>query len=481
MSDTVRVRFAPSPTGRLHVGNARTAILNWLCARHFGGTYVVRIEDTDVERSIHDSEIGIHEQLKWLGLEEDEGTVKGGDYGPYRQSERLALYTNHVNILLEQGNAYHCYCSMEELETQRRQALADKRPPGYTGYSGTCRNLTDSEKNRLRDEGRRPVVRFRVPEGSLVLNDLVQGDITFDMATITDFVIQRDDGTSPYNFAAVVDDHAMKMTHIIRGNDHVSNTPKQIMLYNAFGYELPKFAHIPMITGMDGVRLSKRHGHTSVEEFKSEGYLPQTLINFLSLLSWSSETGDEILSLDRLVSEFSFERMSRSPASFDQVKLNWLNGMYIRSLTPEERLEQATPYLEEAGMVESDAKRRSKIIEAVKDNVETLKEYPSYASLFFKDDITINGEEEIELIQRESSQQVYAELLESLQKLEELTVDSFQSVMKSIQQETGIKGKDLWMPVRIALTGKVHGPELLKVLEILGLEQCTRLISAVVQ
>ncbi len=478
MSDTVRVRFAPSPTGRLHVGNARTAILNWLCARHFGGTFVVRIEDTDVERSTQDSELEIHEQLKWLGLEEDEGTVKGGDYGPYRQSERLALYTSHVNILLEQESAYHCYCSKEELAIQRQQDLAEKRPPGY---SGACRNLTDSEKSRLQDDGRYPVIRFRVPEGSLVLNDLVQGDITFNMATLTDFVIQRDDGTSPYNFAAVVDDHVMKMTHIIRGNDHVPNTPKQIMLYNAFGYELPKFAHIPMITGMDGVRLSKRHGHTSVEEFKSEGYLPQTLINFLSLLSWSSETGDEILSLDRLVSEFSFERMSRSPASFDQVKLNWLNGMYIRSLTPEERLEKATPYLEEAGMVEPDVKRRSRIIEAVKDNVETLKEFPSYASLFFKDDITINEDEGIELIQRESSQQVYTELLKSLQELEELTVDSFQSVMKSIQQETGIKGKDLWMPVRIALTGKIHGPELPKVLEIFGLEQCKRLLSAVVQ
>ena len=478
MSDTVRVRFAPSPTGRLHVGNARTAILNWLCARHFDGTFVVRIEDTDVERSNQDSELGINEQLKWLGLVEDEGTVKGGDYGPYRQSERLTLYANHVKILLEQGSAYHCYCSKEELETQRQQALAEKRP---SGYSGTCRNLTDSEKSRLQDEGRRCVVRFRVPEGSIVLNDLVQGDITFDTATITDFVIQRDDGTSPYNFAAVVDDHAMKMTHIIRGNDHVPNTPKQIMLYNAFGNELPKFAHIPMITGMDGVRLSKRHGHTSVEEFKREGYLPQALINFLSLLSWSSETGDEILSRDRLVSEFSFERMLRSPASFDQVKLNWLNGMYIRSLTPEERLRQATPYLEEAGMVEPDEEKRSKIIESVKDKVETLREFPAHASLFFKKEITIDGDEELEIIQKESSQQVFSELLKSLQKLDELTVDSFQSVMKSIQQETGIKGKDLWMPVRIALTGKVRGPELPTVLEILGLEQCTQLISAVVQ
>jgi nondiscriminating glutamyl-tRNA synthetase len=476
MTENVRVRFAPSPTGRLHVGNARTAILNWLCARHFGGTFILRIEDTDVQRSTQDSEAGIIEQLNWLGIEEDEGPVKGGSFGPYRQSERLQYYNDYVEKLVENGQAYHCFCSKEELETERKQAIAEKRPPGY---KGKCRNISDTDKCRFLDENINPVVRFRVPENSITVHDLVQGDITFAPETISDFVIQREEGTSPYNFAVVVDDVLMKITHVIRGNDHVSNTPKQIMIYNALGIDLPQFAHIPMITGMDGVRLSKRHGHTSVEEFKNDGYLPHALINFLSLLSWSSETGDEILSIERLISEFSFQRISRSPASFDQVKLNWLNGVYIRSLNPEQRLALATPYLEQEQMVESSDERRSKIIESVKDNVETLKDFPLYASIFFNKDTNIEGEKELEIIRKKSSQHVLEQLLKSLSELGDLTVENFQEIMKSIQKESGIKGKDLWMPVRVALTGKVHGPELAKVLEILGLEHSIRMLSSV--
>lgn len=478
MEDNVRVRFAPSPTGRLHVGNARTAILNWLCARHFGGTFVLRIEDTDVQRATRDSEAGIIEQLNWLGIEEDEGPVKGGSYGPYRQSERLEYYNDYVEKLVEYGQAYHCFCSKEELDSQRKRALAEKLP---LGYNGKCRNITEAEKSRLRDNKINPVVRFRVPEDSITVHDLVQGDITFSPETISDFVIQREEGTSPYNFAVVVDDVLMKITHVIRGNDHVPNTPKQIMIYNALGIDLPQFAHIPMITGMDGVRLSKRHGHTSVEEFKNDGYLPHALINFLSLLSWSSETGDEILSIDRLIGEFSFERISRSPASFDQVKLDWLNGVYIRSLTPEQRLVLATSYLEQAQMIENCNERRSKIIESVKNNVETLKDFPLYASIFFTKEFSIDGEKELEIIRKESSRHVLQQLLKNFSELHSLTVENFQEIMKSIQKESGIKGSDLWMPVRVALTGKVHGPELAKVLEILGLEQSIRLLSSVIK
>jgi len=472
----VRVRFAPSPTGHLHVGNARAAILNWLCARHYNGVFILRIEDTDVERSTPESEMGIINQLTWLKLDWDEGPSAGGQYGPYRQSERLHLYQEEVKNLLHSGAAYYCFCAKEELEAEREQALREKRPPGY---SGKCRNLTKSEKDRLISQGRIPVVRFHIPDKPIILKDLVQGEITFEGENITDFVIQREDGTSPYNFAAVVDDALMRITHVIRGSDHVSNTPKQILLYNALGYKTPEFAHIPMILGLDGVRLSKRHGHTSVQEYKDAGYLPEALINYLSLLSWSSETGDEVLTIERLVKEFSFERISRSPAAFDPVKLNWLNGIYIRKLTPEERVSYAAPYLKEAGMCEPDPERLTLIVEAIKDNVETFAQYPHYAGIFFQSAVTITGEEELELIQRPVSQEIFKRLIALLESEREFSIERFQVHIKTIQKELSVKGKDLWMPIRITLTGQMHGPELLKVLEILGKERCIALLSAV--
>ncbi|KPK90954.1 hypothetical protein AMJ80_07825 [bacterium SM23_31] len=478
MNSKIRVRFAPSPTGHLHVGNARTAILNWLCARHFGGAFILRIEDTDVERSALESEQSIINLLKWLGLDWDEGPEIEGDYGPYRQSERKSIYLKETEKLLAKGAAYYCFCSKEELERERHRAIEEKRMPGC---SSMCWNLTTQEQERLRNRNRKPAVRFRMPEEKIVLNDLVQGEIIFDGANIADFVIQRDDGSSTYNFAVVVDDAHMNITHVIRGNDHVSNTPKQMMLYKALGYDMPEFAHIPMITGLDGVRLSKRHGHSSVEELREAGYLPQALINYLSLLSWSSVTGDELLTAERLIKEFDFKRILRSPAAFDPVKLNWLNGIYLRALNKEELAKQAIPYLESAGMMENDTERRSKIIEAVKDRVETLSEFPVYAAIFFKNNVTISGDEEKELVQRKSSQLVFQRLLLHLSGMKELTLEGFQAVMKSVQEDTGIKGKDLWMPVRIALTGRMHGPELPKVLEILGLEKCIKLLKAVTQ
>jgi len=474
----VRVRFAPSPTGRLHIGNVRTALLNWLCARHFNGKFILRIEDTDAERSTEESERGIIDQLQWLGIDWDEGPQKGGQYAPYRQSERRFFYAAFISRLIAEEKAYYCFCSREELAAARERALAEKRE---VVYSGKCRNLTAEQAEAYRKEGRRPVVRFRVPGGKVTLRDIVQGDIIFDAATISDFVIQRENGSSPYNFAAVVDDAAMEITHVIRGNDHVSNTPKQIMLYEALGFPLPAFAHIPMITGRDGVRLSKRHGHTSVEEFRAAGYLPAALINYLSLLSWSSESGDEILSVERLIREFDLSRVSKSPAQFDLVKLNWLNGHYLRALSPEERVRHAQPFLERAGMSESDPARLTKIVEAVKDRVETLSEFPRYAELFFNDTVVIDGGEELEIIRREDSQKIFTLLRRYLAELEELTIPDFQAVMKRIQQETGVRGKNLWLPVRTALTGQMHGPELPVVLEIFGRDRCLRQLEAVAE
>jgi len=476
MSSDIRVRFAPSPTGQIHIGNVRTAILNWLFARHTDGVFVLRIEDTDAERSTEESEKSIIEQLSWFGLDWDEGPVKGGGFGPYRQSERLQTYREHVDRLLASEHAYRCYCTKEELEEEREKALTEKRS---TGYSGKCRNLTAEREAAFRQEGRRPVIRFRVPEGPVNFSDLVQGDMHFDSENISDFVIQREDGSSPYNFAVVVDDALMKISHVIRGNDHVSNTPKQVLLFHALGYDLPQFAHIPMILGQDGTRLSKRHGHTSLGEYRTAGYLPETLLNYLSLLSWSSETGDEILSGERLINEFSFSRISRSPAQFDPVKLSWMNGVYIRSLTPEKRMEYARPYLEAAGMIENNTEKLGKIIESVRDKVETLADFPRQAELFFKDTVSITGGEEKELLSSEDSRKVLILLRGNLEKIDQLTVEAFLSVMKDIQKDTGIKGKNLWMPVRVALTGQMHGPELQAILEIFGRDRCIRQLDFV--
>ncbi len=477
MDKKVRVRFAPSPTGNIHIGNVRTAVLNWLCARHFGGDFILRIEDTDAERSTADSEQGILDQLTWLGLDWDEGPLKGGKYGPYRQSERTQTYSEHVDKLIAEGKAYRCFCSVEEIESEKSAALDNKE---NWKYSRKCMTLSDDEKDKFRSDGRGAVVRFKVPEETILLKDLVQGNITFEASTFSDFIIQREDGTSPYNFACVLDDALMCISHVIRGNDHVSNTPKQIMIYRALGYNVPEFAHIPMITGQDGVRLSKRHGHSSVSEFRSEGYLPQALINYLSLLSWSSKTGDEVLTKDRLIGEFDLSRVNKSPAAFDIVKLGWLNGVHYREMDLAEREKISKPYLENAGYDISDENRFSKIIEAAKNNVEKLTDLSEHAAIFFKDELLIEGKEEKELLGRETSQKVFNVVAEKLENIDELTVNVFQSVMKEVQKETGVKGKDLWMPVRVALTGQMHGPELPVVLEIFGKEKCLKLFMNVI-
>lgn len=476
MSGNVRVRFAPSPTGNLHIGNVRTAIMNWLFARNTGGSFILRIEDTDEERSTRESEDSILGQLNWFGLEWDEGPVKGGDFGPYRQSERIDLYRSRVQKLLDSGKAYKCFCTKEDLEKDREKALLEKRDPGY---SGRCRNLSEDEINTFESEMRKYVVRFRVPEGKVNFTDLVQGEMEFDAETITDFVIQREDGSSPYNFACVVDDAEMQISHVIRGNDHLSNTPRQVMLYETFGIEIPLFAHIPMILGQDGSRLSKRHGHTSLSEFRQEGYLPEALLNFLSLLSWSSESGDEVLSKDRLIEEFTFSRVSKSAAKFDKVKLNWMNGLYIRELDPGRRSELAWPYFEEKGLTAVDSETFSKIIDSVHDKVETLSEFPSKAEIYFQDEVEITGEEERSVIAGENTYTILKKLKDGLNAEDGFSVQSLMAVMKSIQKETGIKGKDLWMPVRVALTGQVHGPELQVVLDVIGRERCIRRLDAV--
>ncbi|HHW15332.1 MAG TPA: glutamate--tRNA ligase, partial [Firmicutes bacterium] len=387
---SVRVRFAPSPTGYLHVGGARTALFNWLFARHYGGTFVLRIEDTDRERSTEESVQAILDGLTWLGLDWDEGPGVGGPYGPYFQTQRLESYHAYAEKLVKMGRAYKCYCTPEELEQRRKEALAHGQAPKY---DRTCCQLTEAERQRLEAEGRRPVIRFRaLDEGETVLDDLIRGRIVFDNSTLDDFVIIKSDGLPTYNFAAVIDDAAMEMTHIIRGDDHISNTPRQIQVYEALGLPLPKFAHVPMILGSDKTRLSKRHGATAIGQYREAGYLPETMVNYLALLGWSLNATETVFSREELIKHFTLERCSKNPAVFDPKKLEWLNGVYIRQSSLERLAELLLPDLLKAGLLTeaeaADPARRAyvrKVIALQQTRLRLLTEFVPTSAYFFRD------------------------------------------------------------------------------------------------
>lgn len=475
MPTLMRTRFAPSPTGHLHIGNARTAIMNWIAARHFGGQFILRIEDTDRERSMEASEKSILQDMHWLGLNWDEGPDIGGDHGPYRQSERLHLYRETLDALIQNGNAYFCYCTSEELEQRRKIQLEKGEQPHY---DGRCLHLSTNEKQALTVEGREPSIRFHVQTESVAFNDLVKGDIAVPQDALSDFVIARPDGMPMYNFACVVDDHFMNITHVIRGDDHVSNTPRQILMYQAMQWQVPQFAHIPMILGPDRNRLSKRHGATSVSQFQEMGYLPEALINFLSLLSWSSESGEELLSKEQLIQEFNFEKVSRSASVFDTEKLDWMNGVYIREKIDLQTLtDRAVPFLQQAGYPIHDSEAALPIVKALQNKVETLSQMVTQANLFFQETVEPENAEATAIRNTPESQSVFRTFLTETEKLSTWDSAIFLSIMKQVQQISGVKGKGLWMPIRVALTGQMHGPELGPVTEILGLEKCRRLIE----
>jgi len=478
MTSSPRVRFAPSPTGQLHIGNARTAILNWLFAKHSGSAFILRVEDTDMERSTKASEAAIFQDLRWLGLHWDEGPDIGGSFGPYRQSERLDIYHQHAEQLIAKGHAYHCYCTPEELEARRETAMKAGQPPGY---DRRCKNLSSAERAAKAQAGLKPVVRFAMPDRNTTFVDLAKGEITFPPDALGDFVILRSDGVPTYNYAAVVDDHLMQITHVIRGDDHVVNTPKQMMIYEAFGWALPEFCHIPMILGSDRERLSKRHGATSVADYTTKGYLPDALINFLSLLSWSSASGEEILSRERLIKEFSFDRLSSSAAIFDVVKLNWMNGVYIRNLNPEELTAACLPYLQKTGYALPDHDTLQKMIRLVRDNLEYLSQISEKLAVFFVDEIRITDGAAIGMSQTEAAEKIYWSFLRQLDKYDTLNGEAFRQIMKTVNKETGVMGRDLWMPIRIALTGEMHGPDLATIVEIFGKEKCRKFVQKLVE
>jgi len=469
----VRTRFAPSPTGHLHIGGARTALFNYLFARRYGGKFILRIEDTDLERSSIESEKVIIESLRWLGIEWDEGVEVGGPHGPYRATERVDIYKKYVDVLFEKGYAYHCYCTEEELEAQRQQLLSKGQMPRYLGK---CRNLTEKQKRRFEQEGRKPTVRFKVPEGvKIVVHDLVRGDVEFMSDDIGDFVIVKSDGIPTYNFAVVIDDHLMKISHVIRGEEHLSNTPRQILIYNALGFELPQFAHVSLILGKDRTKMSKRHGSTWVEQYREQGYLKEGLINFLALLGWSPPEDKEIFDMEYLIENFSLDRVSKNPAIFDIDKLNYINSQHIKLKSLDELTQMCIPYFVEAGYIKEDEAKSKfewlkKIVKSVYEGLDYLSQIKDKVDIFFNNEIKIEDDDAKEVLKWEHVKHLIDVFENKIKEAGDLTPENIKALFKEIQKETGYKGKNLFMPIRVVLTGKTHGPELVEIIEIVGKE-----------
>jgi len=454
----MRVRFAPSPTGHLHVGNARTALFNWLLARGQGGTFILRIEDTDLERSTRASEAAILEDLRWMGLTWDEGVEMGGDHGPYRQTERLAIYKAHTTRLLDEGKAYLCFCSAELLESQRKAQLAAGQPPRYPG---TCRNIDPAESARRVATGEPAVVRLRVPEGrEVTFDDIVRGPVTFHTDVIGDPVLVRSDGIPAYNFAVVIDDALMAITHVIRGEDHISNTPRQVLLYEAFGWTPPAFAHLSLVMGPDHAPLSKRHGATSVKEFRDKGYLPEALVNYLALIGWSPGNDEELLPAAELARRFRLEQVAHSAGIFDEDKLAWANRHYLKLAAPERLVALAEPFLRARGQVVGELSTEAKqwlafVLPGMAASVDRLSQLPDRLDQVFTTRVPLGD------VQDEPARSVILAFSEELSASPRLVdKEAFRALAGRVKDRTGQKGKALFHPIRLAVTGAHEGPEL---------------------
>jgi len=460
----VRVRFAPSPTGYLHVGGARTAIFNYLFARHHSGTFIIRIEDTDAERSTRESEVSLIEDLRWLDLDWDEGPDVGGDYGPYRQSERMATYREVAEKLVEQKQAYPCFCTDAELERKREEAIAASRPPQY---DGACRDLSPEEVAAKRAAGLPEAIRFRVGEGVVRFHDAVRGDMELGHDMVGDWVTLRSNGLPTYNFAAAVDDHLMKISHVIRGEEHLPNTLRQIMIYDALKATHPVFVHVPLILAEDRSKLSKRHGASSVGDLRANGYLPDAAINYLLLLGWSHPQSKEIMSRDEMVKTFSIERVGKAAAVFDKKKLLWVNGQYIRKLDLDTLVKLVEPYMPEFLKKRYDEATRREIVSILQDSIDTLADFVPRVRIFEPEVVT--DDETNTLLRADSARSVIASMVKRLdERKEPLTPDAFKEMILATGQELGLKGKDLYFPIRGAMTGSVHGPDLTRVAAVKG-------------
>jgi len=476
----IRVRFAPSPTGELHVGNARTALFNWIFARQCGGTFLLRIEDTDRARTTCAFEANLLDDLKWLGIDWDEGPGAGGSYGPYRQSERLDLYRDCLQRLTAKDQVYPCYCTEAELDAERVDLVARRMMPRYMGK---CRHLNEADRKKLADEGRLPVWRFRVEGGAIVFEDLIRGSMAFQGDTIGDFIIVRSNGIPSYNFAVVVDDHAMQISHVIRGEDHLSNTAVQLLLYRALGFIPPIFAHHALILGKDHTKLSKRHGAVSVGAFRRRGILPEVLLNYLALMGSSFGSGREVVSAKEIVEDFLLERTGKGGAIFDEEKLLWLNGIYIRRYETKALTDLLLPFIHGAGYDEHrwERDRLENIIAAVRDNLATLADIGDFLALFADDRYRMEADAAA-LLEGEDAKRVVTALFRLLHaespserdsgatppKGEAPPSESFAALIRRIGEQTGFRGKKLYLPIRAAVTGRLRGPELDRIFTLLS-------------
>lgn len=480
MTEEIRVRIAPSPSGNLHIGTARTALFNYLFAKKHNGKFVLRIEDTDLERSSDEYIKNIFDSLKALGLSWDEGPDAGGEYGPYSQSERFDIYPKYAQKLIESGHAYECFCTPEELDAEKE--LSQKNKVAHV-YSGKCKNLTEAQKEELRKEGRKPAIRFSVEAKELIFNDLVKGDLKFDTGLTGDFVIMKSNGTPTYNFAVVIDDMLMKISHIIRGEDHISNTPKQILIYEALGAEVPKFGHLGMILAPDRSKLSKRHGATGVSEFVEKGYLIEALVNFVALLGWSPSDGEEIKTVDEIAADFRIAEVSSSNSIFEYDKLNWMNSQYIKKLSIEELKEKLKPFLTQYDLSELTDSQYTRMVEVTREPLTILSDITDAVPYFFGNDVEIEAEVQTEVLDTEESQAVLKELLIQAENWEfdEETLHHKLEEFRGLFKEKGIKPKVTMWAIRAAVSGRTRGADMCAILSILGKEKVLNRIKKVIK
>ncbi|MEK3936997.1 glutamate--tRNA ligase [Sporosarcina sp. FSL W7-1349] len=482
MTTEVRVRYAPSPTGHLHIGGARTALFNYLFARHHGGKFIVRIEDTDTERNIEAGELSQLDNLKWLGIEYDESVDVGGPYGPYRQMERLDLYSKHAQDMLDSGHAYKCFCTTEELEAEREKQKASGIAAPM--YAGTCRNLTAEEVAEKEAAGMPYTIRMRVPENvTYKVEDLVRGTVAFESEDVGDWVLVKANGIPTYNFAVVIDDHFMRISHVFRGEEHLTNTPKQLMIYDVFGWEYPRYGHMTLIVNEDRKKLSKRDESIIqfISQYKNLGYLPEAMFNFFALLGWSPGGEEEIFTHDELVKLFDESRLSKSPSMFDKQKLTWMNNQYVKKLSLDEVVALALPHLQEAGLVKGELTEAESawvrdLIALYHDQLSFGAEIVELSAQFFKDDIEYD-EQSQEVLAGEQVPEVMASFKGQLEDLETFDAASIKDAIKAVQKETGHKGKNLFMPIRVVTTGQTHGPELPAAIALIGKENVLDRVS----
>jgi glutamyl-tRNA synthetase len=479
MAEPVRVRIAPSPTGTLHIGNVRAGLFNWLFARRHGGVFILRIDDTDAARSKPEYEENIKASFRWLGMDWDEGPDVGGPYAPYRQSERMDRYRGAAEKLLAEGKAFRCFCSADELEAKRQQAARLKQAPRY---DGRCLNLTDAERAAFEREGRKAAIRFRLADGpSVVVEDLIRGRVEFPRAMLDHFIIVRSDGKPVYNFCTSIDEMDHRITHVIRGDDHLSNTPKQMLIMEALGITPPKYAHLPQILGIDKARLSKRHGAQGVLELRDEGFLPEAVLNFLALLGWSYDDKTELFTPEELKASFGLDRVGKAPAVFDETKLLWMNGHYIRT-SPAARIEAdlrgRIAAAHGACPAAGDSAYVGRVIALLKDSLKTLGEIGPLSAFFFQEEVVWEDEAKKRLAGWPRAAEIMAAVAGMVKATEPFTPEALEAAFRAKANEMGLKFKDVVHPARFATTGRIAGPSLFHTLEVLGRDRCLERMEA---